>query len=265
MTTAVRQFTQTLRSLEESVRPGSAVVYGLRATHPAALRLTRTELRGALAEAGQRVAAASASVGGLYLSEADTSALEDERIKTILAQAGMDSWKARRLRPILEKAWSRSAQLTEDSLEKHGIYAGVRRRVAEKMKETGAARTGLVDMDSGTEAALRKVLEVGRELGLGTRDLGRLIEHYVPAGRFVHAGSGYRSRMIAATETLEASRHSSLAVYGESPVVERVMAFDGVNHDAECEQRNGEIFTLPEAEVENGKTHPSCVLAWGPM
>lgn len=265
MTLGLRTLNQNLQVMEESIRPGSAVVRSLRATHPGALRLTRSEVRGALAEAGQRVAAASASVGGLYLSEADTDPLEDERIKTILAQAGLDSWKAQRLRPILEKVWSRSALLTEQALEKHGIYAGVRKRVSNKMKETGAHRTALVDMDSGTEAALRKVLEMGRELGLGSTDLGRLIEHYVPAGRFVHAGAGYRSRMIATTETLEASRHSSLAVYGESPVVERVMAFDGVNHDAECEQRNGEIFTLPEAEVENGNTHPSCVLAWGPM
>jgi hypothetical protein len=204
-------------------------------------------------------------MGGLYLSEADTDPMEDERIKTILAQAGMDSWKAQRLRPIFEKAWSRSALLTEQALEKHGIYSAVRRRVSDKMRDAGATRTTLVDMDSGTEAALFKVLEVGRELGLSTRDLGKLIEHYVPAGRFVHAGSGYRSRLIATTETLEASRHSSLAVYGESPVVERVMAFDGVEHDAECQERNGEIFTLPEAEAENGKTHPSCVLAWGPM
>lgn len=263
--TALRTLNRELHVMEESIRPGSAVVRSLRATHPAAQRLTRLELRGALAEAGQRVAAASASMGGLYLSEADTDPMEDERIKTILSQAGLDSWKAQRLRPILEKAWSRSAMLTEQALEKHGIYAAVRGRVAKKLRETGAARTGLVDMDSGTEDALHKVLEVGNELGLGTKDLGKLIEHYVPAGRFVNAGSGYRSRLIANTETLEASRHSSLAVYEESPVVEKVMAFDGVTHDAECEERNGEIFTIPEAEAENGNTHPSCVLAWGPM
>lgn len=263
--TAYRTLNKKLHVMEEAIRPGSGVVRSLRETHPAAQRLTRLEVRGALAEAGQRVAAASASMGGLYLSEADSDPMEDERIRTIMMQAGLDSWKAQRLRPVLEKAWSRSALLTEQALEKHGIYAGVRKRVADKMKETGAQRTGLIDMDAGTEAALHKVLEVGNELGVGVKDLGKLIEHYVPAGRFVNAGSGYRSRMIATTETLEASRHGSLAVYGESPVVERVMAFDGVEHDAQCEERNGEIFTLPEAEAENGNTHPSCVLAWGPM
>lgn len=263
--TALRTLNHQLHAMEESIRPGSAVVRSLRAAHPAAQRLTLVEVRGALAQAGQRVAAASATMGGLYLSEADTDPMEDERIRSILEHAGLDSWKTRVLKPILEKSWSRSALLTEQALEKHGIYAGVRRRVADKMKEAGAQRTGLVDMDSGTESALKKVLEVARELGISPRDAGRLIEHYVPAGRFVHAGSGYRSRMIATTETLEASRHGSLAVYSESPVVERVMAFDGVNHDAECEERNGEIFTIEEAEAENGKTHPSCVLAWGPL
>jgi hypothetical protein len=263
--TSLRTLNQRLHIMEESIKPGSAVVRSLRATHPAAQRLTRSEVRGALVQAGQRVAAASASMGGLYLSEAAIDPMEDQRIQAILMHSGLDSWKVSVLKPILEKAWSRSALLTEQALEKHGIYAGVRRRVSEKMRETGATRTGLVDMDSGTEAALRKVLEVARELGVSPRDAGRLIEHYVPAGRFVHAGSGYRSRMIATTETLEASRHGSLAVYGESPVVDRVMAFDGVEHDAQCEERDGEIFTLPQAEMENSNTHPSCVLAWGPM
>lgn len=264
--TSLRTLNRNLQVMEESIRPGSAVVRSLRATHPGAQRLTRSEVRGALAQAGQRVAAASATVGGLYLSEAaGDDPMEDERIKTIMSQSGLDSWKTQVLRPILEKAWSRSTLLTEQALEKHGIYAGVRKRVADKMKEAGATRTGLVDMDSGTEAALRKVLEVGNELGVEARDLGKLIEHYVPAGRFVNAGSGYRSRMIATTETLEASRHGSLAVYSESPVVEKVMAFDGVEHDAQCEERNGEIFPIEEAEMENGNTHPSCVLAWGPV
>lgn len=262
--TTFRSLHQQLLSLEESARPGSSVVRDLRATHPGAERLTRLEVREAFAGAAQRVASAAESVGGLLLSEADSDPLQDERIKTILAQANLDAWKARQLRPVLEKAWSRSALLTEQSLEKHGIYAAVRRRVGRKMAEGGALRTGLIDMDAGTEAALYKVLEAGRELHLSINQLGRLIEHFVPAGRFVHAGPGYRSRLIARTETLEASRQGSLLVYAESPVVEKVIAFDGVEHDEQCIERNGEIFTIEEAMTESSNTHPSCVLAWAP-
>lgn len=264
--TGLRTINRKLVSLEDAARPGAALVYDLRRTHPGAERLTRSEVRGAFVEVGQRVAAASASMGGLQIREADIEdPMQDERIRSIIMASGLDSWKVARLKPIFEKSWSRSAQLTEQALERHGVYASVRKRVSNKMKTTGALRTGLIDMDAGTTAALRKVLEVGRELGISPRKMGSLIEHYVPAGRFVNAGSAYRSRMIAATETLEASRHSSLAVYSESPVVDNVMAFDGVEHDQECKERNGEIFTVPEAEVENGKTHPSCVLAWAPV
>lgn len=264
--TSVRDINRRLVDLEESARPGAALVYDLRRTHPGAERLTRSEVRGAFKEVGERVAAASASMGGLLLSEANSEdPMQDERIKSIITHAGLDSWKVERLKPIFEKAWRRSASLTEQALEKYGIYSSVKKRVANKLRETGATRTGLIDMDSGTTAALMKVLEVGKELGISPRDMGRLIEHYVPAGRFVNAGSAYRSRMIATTETLEASRHSSLAVYSESPVVNNVMAFDGVEHDQECAGRNGQIFPIPEAEVENGNTHPSCVLAWAPV
>lgn len=265
MTTSVRQIHRRALALEDSIRPGSSIVYDLRRTRPALERMARSELRSAFKEAGERVAATSAYMGGIMLSEADEdNPYSDERIKSIIQNSRLDVWKLQRLKPILERAWSRSAQQTEQALAKHGIYGPVRKKISEGLREQGAHRMRLVNMDEGTEAAMKQVIKSAKELGVSTRDIGRLIEHYVPGGKFTKAGSGYRSRMIAQTETLESARWGELAVYEASPVVEKVIAFDGTESDEECRQRNGEIFTIEEARAENGNTHPWCVLTWAP-
>jgi SPP1 gp7 family putative phage head morphogenesis protein len=109
-----------------------------------------------------------------------------------------------------------------------------------------------------------KVIDVGRKLGVNPNQTAKLIEQFVPAGRFTEAGAGYRARMIARTETLHAARISSLEVYRTAPQVKEVIAFDGES-DEECAARNGSTFTFDEAEAEANGTHPNCVLAFGPV
>jgi hypothetical protein len=127
----------------------------------------------------------------------------------------------------------------------------------------GGKRMGLVDIASDTRAALFKTIDAGRMIGANPKATAKLIEQFVPAGRFTNAGVGYRSRLIARTETLHSARISTVQVYRSAPQVNFCVAFDGES-DEECAARNGAIFTFDEAEAEANGTHPNCVLAFGP-
>jgi hypothetical protein len=250
-----------VRAMQEAVTPGAAVVYALRAVEPRKEAMMRSELKPAFASLGKHVGSAASRMGGVLI---ESSANEEERIAAILAAAGLARWKQDALKPVFERAWRRGAVLTMQVLKRYGIEPTMRDKLAQSMLEQGGKRMGLVDITGDTKSALLKVIDDGRILGANPKVTAKLIEQYVPAGRFTNAGAGYRARMIARTETLHSARISSLEVYRASPQVKECMAFDGES-DEECAARNGAVFTFDEAEAEANDTHPNCVLAFGPV
>jgi hypothetical protein len=258
-----RSLAEQLRSAAATIQPGAEVVYDIRKNEPKLERLMRPELRAALDDLGTRVAGASVHIGS-PLVESEASPAELQRIDAIVASARLDAWKIQRLKPMFEKHWKRTAEATMAAIEKHDIKPSLREKIAEDVLLSGGKRIGLVDIAGDTKRALMSVVNVGRSLGLSPRKTALLIEQAVPAGRFTLAGKQYRSLMIARTETLSAARDASLKTYKLSRTVEKVIAFDGEEFDEICASRNGEEFTIEEAELENGNTHPNCVLCWGP-
>lgn len=262
--TSRRGLVRAVREAEARIKPGASVVNDLRRSEAGLERAMRPELQHRLEELGMRLAGATYQMGGL-LMEADTpSKAEEQRIDSIIAAARLDPWKIERLKPMFERHWKRTAQMTLQVLERHDIKPSIQDRIADDIMSRGGKRMGLLDIAGDTKKAMFEVLRVGRELGLNPKKTALLIEHFVPKGRFRIAGKQYRSQMIARTETLSAVREASLQGYKFSRVVEKVMAFDGEEFDEICASRNGEIFTIEEAEQENGNTHPNCVLCWGP-
>jgi SPP1 gp7 family putative phage head morphogenesis protein len=89
----------------------------------------------------------------------------------------------------------------------------------------------------------------------------------VPKGNFPNARKGYRAQMIARTETKYAQNISSLAAYRNADVVTGLMAFDAQagNTDAECEARNGQVFSFTEADRVTEEEHPNGTLSWAPV
>lgn len=256
-----------MREAEARLLPGAEVVQSIRAGEPALERLARPEIQHALEGLGERVHGASVRVGSPLVESRlwqEDEATDQHRIDSIILASNIPAWKEQTLRPMFERQWQRTARMVIAAVEKNDIKPSLTDRIVKDILAKGGTRVGLVDIDGDTRRALLKTIEVGRQLGMSPRKVASLIQHFIPAGRFTLAGKQYRSQMIARTEVLSAAREASLQSYKFSRTVEKVMAFDGEEFDETCASRNGEIFSIEQAEMENGDTHPNCVLCWGP-
>jgi len=250
-----------LDTLAEAARPGARVVAALRADQKRHMPLFAADLRREFKILGHLVSVAADSQGGL-LVESEGSIRK--RVQEILSASKLKTWAQARLKPILEYHYQKIAQDTWKLLSKEDIPTTMRTEIERDIIEKGGKRLGLMDIEEDTKIALFNVIKEAREKGLNPRVIARMIEQHVPKGRFVNAGSTYRSKLIARTETLNAQRISTIASYRESPSVHSCIAFDGES-DEECAARNGETFTFDEAEVEAEGTHPNCVLCFAPV
>lgn len=250
----------SLMALREAINPGATTVEMLRDDQPDLINLMTADLNREFKLLGQIVAAAASASGGLVM---EATRAEQAQIAVIIARSRLEWWVKERLIPIFQHAYQRTAQLTVTTLRRAGIPTTMRDTVEKRIIEAGGKRTGLLDIANDTKQSLFAVIEKGHELGINPLDTARLIEDYVPKGRFVHAGSSYRSRLIARTEVLHAQRMSTLESYRASPSVERVVMFDGES-DEECSVRNGAVVSFDEAEAEMNDTHPNCVLCFAP-
>lgn len=255
------EFRQKLLEVAEAAQPGSKVIAAFRRDQARLEKTFMTELDKAWDDLGLLLAAVTAGQGGI-LWEATRG--ERARIAAILAAARLKDWAKDRLRPLFEGHWKRVLDTTLTTLKREDIPVTMRSQLESKLLREGGKRIGLLDIPGDTKEAMFRVLDEGRGQGLNPRDVAKLIEGEVPKGRFVHAGSRYRSQLIARTETLHAQRTCSLAMYRESPEIKKVIAFDG-DSDAECIARNGTEYTFEEAETQNAITHPNCVLAFAPV
>jgi SPP1 gp7 family putative phage head morphogenesis protein len=122
---------------------------------------------------------------------------------------------------------------------------------------TRTLATRVVGMADTTKDDIRGVLE-------RAFDADKIPGTDVIARQLREAGvtsSRSRSEMISRTETATAFNQGALLSYTEAGV-EKVECLDSDN-DPECEERNGKVFTVEEAqEIE---PHPNCVLAWAPI
>lgn len=256
-----RLLVPALWELAEAQRAGARLVAALRADQTPKIALFRADLHREFKILGHLVRVASELQGGLL-----TESMADvrKRVAEILAASHLKTWVKERLRPVFEYHYHRIAESTWKILSREGVPTTMRDEIEREIIQTGGKRIGLLDIPGDTKTALFNVIRESREKGFNPTAIGRLIEEFVPKGRFVNSGSTYRSQLIARTETLHAQRISSIASYRESPAVEMVVAFDG-EEDNECADRNGEIFTFEEAEMEADGTHPNCVLCFAPV
>lgn len=255
-----RDLLPVLEELTEAVQPGSKIVAELRRAQDPLVESFRKELARVFKELGKRVATATLSQGGLLF---ESKRERDARVQAIINAANLEAWEDGQLRPIYDYQYNKIAEATFKLLKKMGLKVSLREKFAKKILKTGGKRMGLLDIKGDVKKALFQVIEEGRAKGMNPRQTAKLIEKLVPRGRYTHAGSKYRSQLIARTETLHAQRISTIEGYRSTNYIERVVALDG-DSDDECAARNGETFALDEAEVEASLTHPNCVLAFAP-
>lgn len=227
------------------------------------LRLTRVarhELAPVIVHLGKHVANVVAEVGGLVMEDAAVN-----RVDYILTIAGLGTYADQRFGPVLRATHERAALQTASRIERTFGLGVSPDEVARYVLETGGRRRGLLDLNGHTREALMRLINRSREEGIAVKKLGRqVIANEVSAGRFVNAGPAYRGQLIARTETLHAQRVASLTSYRLSQKVQTVQAYDG-DEDEECAARNGEYFSLDDADIETDAEHPNGTLAWGPI
>ena len=230
-------------------------------------------------ESGRIVAKAAQRAGGLILErETSESARGDlfweaggglsdnarKRVEHIVRESGVDAWLTSKVKPILGRHWKLTAGATTNTLERYDISGPKDRSLLGRMMREGGKRVGLIDFSDDAKRALFGVINDAMKEGYGPVQVAKMIEQYVPAGRFVNAGSKYRASLIARTEILQAQGRTSLDRYRNSDQVVAVVAFDG-DYDPDCAERNGQEYTFDQAAEELGNTHPNCVLTFGPV
>lgn len=119
---------------------------------------------------------------------------------------------------------------------------------------TSSVGSRVVGITQTTQDAIAEAIAAGYEDGLSPAEIADLIES-LPA--FDEA----RAELVARTETMLAYNEAALRSYGEFGV-RMVQAIDG-DTDAECAARNGNVYTLDDAQ---GITdHPNGTLDWAPV
>lgn len=240
--------------------PGARHVYALRRDHKGLFAREQGALHREFRTLGVHVEAVAQASGGLVLESAsDVSA----RVRAILAAAGIKAWIEARFRPIYDRLYAATGRITMATLARTGIPVTGRDRVEQRLFNESGKRLGLLDIEKQTKESLFKIIDIGRERGLNPRQTGAMIRDLVPKGRYVNAGSTYRSETIARSEVMHAQRIGSIETYRRSKVIQEAIAFDG-DGDAECLARNGTRMPFDKAEQEAANTHPNCVLVFGP-
>lgn len=245
------------------------------------------ELEAIFRDLGVHVARVTAAKGGLVIenpilpedeeqeaTEAErrprppwATVLEEARIHAILEASELDKFAKDKILPWIGRLYE-SAWVGEYALAQTKLEATQRDKAVRAMLQRGGRRLGLIDLKESTRQAMFRVLDLSRDWTLGQpspNEVARWIRSEVPAGRFVNAGPAYRARLIARTEILHSTRSASLETARADPYVEFMVAIDG-DYDEHCAARNGQTFTIDDAEAENNgeDTHPNCTLMFTP-
>lgn len=138
------------------------------------------------------------------------------------------------------------------------------------IQRDGGMRVAKLSIERQLREGLERALKQGQERApTDWKATADQIRRDIPAGRFVKAGSEYRSKLIARTETAHAQRLSSLTAYENHPDVMEVELLDGLlaDSDADCKARSGSRVSFKEAAeaIDSPVTHPNCTLVLMPV
>ncbi len=146
-----------------------------------------------------------------------------------------------------------------------GLGVNMTAQTEQRILTAAGTRRGLLDLAQQTKDAVYKALTDGRAVGEGAAELAARIEDLVAAGPWTTPE--IRATVIARTETKYAQNRSSLEAYRDSPNVVGVRVFDAQlgPTDAECEELNGQIVSVEEAEYLADNEHPNGTRSFAPM
>lgn len=209
------------------------------------------------------------------LQRAVQGVLADQRDD--VARRVKKNWSRISAHPGDEQAWWAESKWNAAMLRTvKPTLAGVGELVGDHVESTLAAKTGKASLGSASKRAVERALTRGAarvtRINEFTREgIKRLIGDAIKrglspaeAGDLIAGWAGfdeYRAERIATTELQFAYNAAALDSYGAMGV-SKVTAIDG-DDDEECAARNGQTFSLEEAEAI--EDHPNGTLDWAPV
>ena len=198
-----------------------------------------------------------------YLKQVDPT--DAARVDAMTRSMRITEWEDKLLRPTYESSYLRTLDLTADTIRTQiALAVNLPDLAGRRIIAAGGRRVGLVDIHGQTRTALFHSLSEGRALGEGPDALARRIRDSVARGRYRSAAT--RAYVIARTETKYAQNLSSIELYQSMENVTGMIAFDAQvgATDAECEQRNGVVYSAADARGELALEHPLGTLSFAP-
>ena len=189
-------------------------------------------------------------------------------VARILRAIKIEEWIGAVTLPLFEQHYLQVLNTTASSINGVlGLAVDIPDYIGRRVVAQGGTRLGLIDISGQTRDSIFQALFEGRSNGEGPAQLARRIQSQVPPGRFVHAGSEYRAKLIARTETKNAQNASTLETYRASDTVTRVLVVDSQigDFDSPCIDLDGQTLTFEEAEAVGNLAHPNCTRSFSPV
>lgn len=229
------------------------------------------EIDRALAELGTQASTAFLSIAQKAdqpKSRKDGNPHNQSLVAAVLRGMRFRQWYENRFAPLFKNHASRVIGDTNRTVSSEiGLQVGVPDDQAERIIDlSGTTGLGLKDIELQARQAILLAVKAGQQAGEHPAQIATRIRQQVPAGRFVNAGAGYRSRLIARTETATLQKNAITAAYKSNPRIGHVEISDGVlaDSDADCQARDGDVVPIGDADSIT-LLHPNCSLSLNPV
>jgi hypothetical protein len=187
----------------------------------------------------------------------------------VMRSLNLPQWIDQHLKPLLANHAGRVTADTQRTLQAEiGLEFQVADQDAQRIASTAGNGLGMRDIEPQVRAQILDAIQSGLAAGENPLKTANRIRAQVPAGRFVHAGARYRSRLIARDQTASMQRQAAVAAYQSNPHITGVELVDGVygppRSDQDCMDRDGETLPIDQAS-DAQPLHPLCTLGINPI
>lgn len=206
----------------------------------------------------------AAESGGKAKKPARGEKADEALVAQILQSLGIAEWR-KQLRQAFESQYIEVAEAVAKVAEEAGLGTGLPDPVARAIVAAGGRRSGLVDIEEQSRAAIFDALAEGRAAGEGADALAGRIADEIEGGHW--DSPEIRARIIARTETKYAQNISTLKRGGASGI-EKFIVFDGRLGPGRSKpshiDRDGSIVDGATAEDMAEAEHPNGTLSFSP-
>lgn len=222
------------------------------------------EINGALGV----LATAAASSYATHATKASSGMLH-RLVGRVLRSLNLQGWIDGHLKPILRNHAGRVMADTLQTLDTEiRLELHIADDDAQRITADAGSGLGMRDIEPQVRASIMQAIKDGLERGENPVKTAARIKSMVPAGRFVNAGAGYRSRLIARDQTANMMRASAAAAYESNDNITGVELRDGIfgppRSDPTCIARDGTVVPKDEASSVHPE-HPQCTLMLNPV